>query len=260
VVSKKLNQHITHSYSRWSDYAAYHAKLAGIPDESGDILNEVLLSLIQKDPKRLHALLSRKKGPYTEFDFFVLRMIKLNAHSKTSPYRHKTRNVPLDQNVDPCTIDTEDVPIEEVDPNEVILQKSGRAREVLDSLDIPKIDKKIFSWRFFGDNSLRSWPGQESYSAVCSTYNRVKRKMVAKIRNPHSARKRWTESEISYLKAEYPNMETMSIAHYLGRNHESVKQKAKRLGLKKVPFTNRKIRGKVGKKTFCKSVMKGKVS
>ncbi|MCK5136980.1 MAG: hypothetical protein KAR19_14435 [Bacteroidales bacterium] len=35
------------------------------------------------------------------------------------------------------------------------------------------IDKDIFSWRFFADNSLRSWPGPESYPTVCNTFNRI---------------------------------------------------------------------------------------
>ena len=258
MVSKKLNKHITDSYSRWSDYAEYHANLAGIPDESGDILNEVLLALMQKDPKQTHSLLAKKKGPFTELDFFVLKMIKLNAHSMTSPYRHKTRDVPKDLNVDPLTIERPLQSEEDSNTEVLILEKCRMAREILENLSIPGRDKEIFSWRFFADNSLRSWPGDESYSVVCNTFNRVKRQMIRKIKNPHSTRRRWTKKEIRYLKAEFPHIETMKIAVYLNRNYDSVRIKAQELGLKKTDFTKRKIRRKAGKKTLCNSATKGK--
>lgn len=255
--SKKIEEYISRAYSRWKDYASFQASQAGINDQGGDILNEVLLALLQKPTEQIEALLAKKKGKYTQLDFFVLRMIKLNAHSPTSPYRHKTRNVPIDLNIDPLLIEKEDIPTEESENDIVILENCRKAREVLDSLPIPAIDKEIFSWRFFADNPLRSWTGPESYSSVCTTYNRVRRQMVRKIKNPHSGKKRWTPEEIRYLKAEYPHIETMKVAIYLDRNYDSVRIKAQELRLKKTPFAKRKINSKCGKKRFCKPITKG---
>lgn len=246
------------------DYAEYQAAKAGLSDQAGDILNTVMEMLLKKDPAELDNLLSKTKKSYskknenyTELDYLVLHMIKLNAHSPTSPYRHKTRNVPTDANVDPLTIEREEDPTEEANTEIVILEKCRKAREVLEDLNIPTIDKEIFSWKFFADNPLRSWPGGESYSTVCSTYNRVKRQMVRKIKNPHSTKRKWTPEEIRYLKAEFPHIETMKIAVFLNRNYNSVKNMANRLKLTKTNFTKRKINRKCGKKTFCKPVMKG---
>jgi hypothetical protein len=47
------------------------------------------LSLLQKSDTMLRQLLSVKKKDYTDLDFFVLKMIKLNITSSTSPYQSK---------------------------------------------------------------------------------------------------------------------------------------------------------------------------
>ena len=261
MVSRSIDQHITNNYSRYNDYAEYHASLAGIPDEAGDILDEVLLNLLQKPHQKLSSLLSRKKQGHTELDFFVLKMIKINAHSKTSPYRHKTKNVPLDQNISPADLDPEDLQQEDETGQETkTLQRCRQAREILGSLDISDSEKEIFSWKFFADNPLSSWPGPESYTTVCNVFNRVKRKMMWRIKNPHSSRRKWTGPEIEYLKAEYPCMETIKIAGYLGRNYNSVECMARRLNLKKSPATIRKILRRNAKKTLYKPLFPGNSS
>ena len=228
------------AYNRWSDYANYQATMAGIPDEGGDILNTVLEAILKKDIPHMESLLEKKKGIYTDLDFFILRMIKLNAHSPTSPYRHKTRTVPQDKNIDPFSVEREASDEPEPDTSMVILEKCRQARDILEGLDIPDIEKEIFSWKFFADNPLRSWEGPESYSVVKSVYNRVKRQMIQKVKNPHSRKRRWTPKEIRYLKAEFPHIETMKIAVYLDRNYKSVERKAGELGIKKTAFFKRK--------------------
>lgn len=244
MVSKELNQHITNSYKRWADYAKYQAARANIPDQAGDILNTVLEALLRKDQDQIHSLLAKKKDSYTELDFFILRMIRLNAHSPTSPYRHKTRTVHIDTNIDPCSIDREDLFDQDPDKGQEILDQCNQAREVLDTLNISSREKEIFSWKFFADNALLSWPGDESYSTVCATYNRVKALMAGKIKNPNTGKKRWSPKEIAYLRSEYQHTETFCIARYLGRNYKAVTRKAESLGLKKTSFTRRKIQRK----------------
>jgi len=189
----------------------------------------------------------------------VLKMIWLNTHSKTSPYRHKTKNVPLDMNITPEDVDLMEPPEDDIDHEIKTLQRTRKAREVLDALNIPAREKEIFSWKFFADNPLSSWPGPESYTTTCNIFNRVKRRMMWRIKNPHSNRRKWTGPEIEYMKAEYPCMETIKIAGYLGRNYESVRQMAKKLGLKKSPAAIRKINRRNAKKTFYKPMFSGDV-
>lgn len=173
MISESISNYINKRYPRYSDYSEYHAKLAGIPDESGDILNTVLVSLLQKDPDRMEALLRKKKQGFTELDFFILRMIKLNAYSMTSPYRHSTKAVPRDKNKDPWTMEILDEKESQADRSVETLQLWKKARDIFEDLDIPDRDKEIFSWKFFADNSLISWPGPESYPNVCNTFKQV---------------------------------------------------------------------------------------
>jgi len=56
-----------------------------------------------------------------------------------------------------------------------------------------------------------------------------------------SKRKMWTESDVEYLKANYPTKEAIEIAQDLGRTLASVQVKAEKLSLKK-KFITRKSR------------------
>jgi len=195
---------------------------------------------MQKNPKQVDDLIDKKKGSYTELDFFILKMIKLNTNSPTSPYRHKTKTLPQDRSVDPFSIEKEPDQSPDIDAKLVILEKCRLARDILNELPIPDRDKEIFFWRFFADNPLRSWEGHESYSVICNTYNKVKKQMIHKIKNPHSTRRGWTMEEIRYLTNEFPHIETMGIALKLNRNYDAVRKKAQRIGLKKTTFTRKK--------------------
>ena len=105
MASKAVNNYITKRYERWLDYSLYHCGLAGIPDEATDVLNEVICSLLQKKNRLLDKLLETRKNGYTELDFFVLKMIKLNASSPTSQYRSRYKPLPADDNVDYTRLD-----------------------------------------------------------------------------------------------------------------------------------------------------------
>jgi len=234
MVDWKIEKYIGERYQRWRDYAQFHCRLAKIPDEAGDVLNEVLMSLLQKNEKMIIKLFNRKKRGYRELDYFVLKMIKLNAHSPTSPYRHKTKDVLKDENIEPWNLEIEEVQVEETDPNQEKLENFRKIRCILEGLNITDFERKVFVWKFFGDNSLNSWPGNESYPNVSKAFHKVSRLMKRRIKNPHETKRRWTKNEIDYLKAEYPSTDTVKIAGYLNRNYDSVRLKASRLKLKKI--------------------------
>ena len=95
MASEALNKYIEKRYDRWLDYAKYHCSLAGMTDEAIDVLNEVMCMLLQKPLEHLSRLMEAKQGKYTELDFYILQMIKLNVTSDTSPYRHKYKPIKL---------------------------------------------------------------------------------------------------------------------------------------------------------------------
>jgi hypothetical protein len=173
MASEAVNKYIRERYKRWLDYAAYHCSLVGMDDEACDVLNEVLCMLLNKDESYLDSLLSSRKGGYTELDFYILQMIKLNITSDTSPYRHKYKTLPIDENIDWRRLEMPDTPEDQTDPNEIKLQKFNQVREILDNLYISEHAREVFSFRFFMDESFSDWDGPEDRRSLYTIYNGV---------------------------------------------------------------------------------------
>lgn len=180
--STAVNNYIAKRYDRWLDYASYHCGLVGISDEAHDVLNEVLFSLLQKSDRLLEKLLSTKKNGYTELDFFVLRMIKLNVTSPTSPYQSKYKRIPADDNADYSRMDIEDVPDNEIDTPGITLERMHQVREVFESLDLSPLAKRVFEFHFFQDNNFSEWVGPESQKQLYEIYNGVQELIKKKVK------------------------------------------------------------------------------
>jgi len=173
MASEAVNKYIEKRYDRWLDYAMYHSSLAGMNDEACDVLNEVLVMLLQKDESVILRLLSSEKGKYTELDFYILQMIKLNITSETSPYRHKYKSIPVDDNINWQRLNIADI-IEDVpDKTEELLQKMQLVRDIVDKLDLSDYARKVFSFKFFHDESFSDWPGPEDKKELYDIYNKA---------------------------------------------------------------------------------------
>ena len=177
-----VNNYIAKRYDKWLHYASYHCGLVGISDEAHDVLNEVLCSLLQKSDRLLEKLLSTKKNGYTELDFFVLRMIKLNVTSPTSPYQSKYKRIPADDNADYSRMDIEDVPDNEIDTPGITLERMHQVREVFESLDLSPLAKRVFEFHFFQDNNFSEWVGSESQKQLYEIYNGVQELIKKKVK------------------------------------------------------------------------------
>lgn len=173
MATTDINSYITKRYPNWLDSAKYRCKLAGIPDEAVDVLQEVICSLLQKDDEMLTGMLSRQKDGYTELDWFVIRMIELNATSPTSPYRHKTRTGNIDREVDFQRLEVIDIVDEEEDKPGRILSQINQIRRVYECLELSESSKRIFEYRFFQHEDFVDWPGKESQKYLYDTFNRV---------------------------------------------------------------------------------------
>ncbi|MBN2175304.1 MAG: hypothetical protein JW731_14310 [Bacteroidales bacterium] len=161
-------------YYRWLDYSKYHSSLAGIEDEANDVLNEVLLALFSKDTKYTEKLYKTKKGQYRELDFFVLRMIKLNCHSVTSPYRNKYKNsVKINHDIDFSRINIADEEDDQIDKAGEILRQYRLVKFVADGLDLNEFERRIFEFRFIDGMSFSKWPGQKGRQQLYETFKMV---------------------------------------------------------------------------------------
>ena len=165
-------QYINKRYDRWLDYAVYHCAHAGMTDEANDVLNEVLYSVLKKDPSELTRLLSLKKNGYTELDFFVLRMIKLNATSDTSPYRSKYRNKLLyDVNKDYMDVKIIDEPYVNIDNPALMVWRTRLIRFIIKHIEVPQFDKAVFEYRFISNEMFSSL--DLNLKALYCCYNRT---------------------------------------------------------------------------------------
>lgn len=180
MANEVLSKYIEKRYERWLDYARYHCSLSGMVGEEIDVLNEVLAMLLEKPETYVLKLLESKQGKYTELDFYILQMIKLNVTSDTSPYRHKYKAIPVDDNVDWRRLNVIDEPDDEYDKAAYICDKTKVIRDILEDLHLSDRAKRIFSWKFFAGESFADWPGPESKKELYNVYKKTFRAIVDK--------------------------------------------------------------------------------
>ena len=170
---QQVHSYINRRYPRFMDYANFHCKQANIHDPT-DVLHTVLLSLLQKDKNTLIKLYQTKRGQYKVIDFMILRMIKLNVYSPTSPYRWKNKILAKDD-VDFSRLKIVDVEEEQEDKPAIVLKEMRLIRYVFSAIksDLSEIEKKAFEFRFIQGESFKSWPGPELYSKLDQRYHFV---------------------------------------------------------------------------------------
>lgn len=181
-----IHNYISERYFRWLDYAQYHCSHAEIVDEAIDVLNEVLAMLIEKYNSHrdyIIRLYESKKGQYRELDFFVLQMIKLNIQSPTSPYRHKYKPIPKDENADLSYMDLIDEEDNEIDRAGIVCEQMNVVRAIFENLDLSRQARSVFSFKFFEGNSFSEWEGPEDRKMLYDIYNGVLELIKDKLNN-----------------------------------------------------------------------------
>lgn len=155
----QLNQYINQRYPRLLEYSNFQCNRSRLPGHGQDLLHEVIYKLFLKDENKLYDLYLNKKNRYTELDFFILRMIKVNATSNTAPYRYKNVDTAISSRIDANTdVYSLELP-EEVRSfhgrrNDLILAQMRQIRKVYSSLLTPD-EKAVFEWIFFEDQGVK---------------------------------------------------------------------------------------------------------
>ncbi len=171
---QKVKDYAASRYYRWLDYAAYHTSLAKIPNEANDVLNEVIVQLFSKDFNKLIRLFSKRRGLYTELDFYVLQMLKLNIYSPTSPYRYRYRNLPLNTDVQLSKLEIKIENDKEPDKAGTILKQVKLVRYVFERLELTELERAVFDYRFVQGRQLSQWPGDEKHSLLYRIFSIVR--------------------------------------------------------------------------------------
>ncbi len=237
-----VKKYISTRYQRYLDYADYHASLAGLDQQGPDVLHEVVISILEKDEKEMTDLLHRKKisQGLREIDFYILRMIKLNCHSKTSPYRYRYRFPVQDGNL--STEDLKEKPVEHydhMDSEDLTCARYEMIREILDSMDIfTEDEKEIFRWKFFLENTWRQWEGGHSKELLQRTYKAILAAIIYRIgmrKKSYTAhvltsRQRMDGIRFKYQKSLFPGAYRYSEKYHRAENvFKKYSEKLKRI-------------------------------
>lgn len=173
IMDKEIEKYINKRYERWLDYSKFQCTRKGILAEAIDVLNEVLLSLLEKDESKLIEMYRRKKSGYTELDFFILRMINLNVNSPTSPYQNKYKSLPSDDNVDYACLELEDAQEYQIDSAGIALEKIHLLQFIFDRLELSQTGRAIFEYKFFEDYSISELTVFDAQKKLYDAYNYV---------------------------------------------------------------------------------------
>lgn len=152
------------------DYADYHASLAGLDQQGPDVLHEVIISIMEREPEMIKELYNKTKKGLRELDFYILRMIKLNCHSMTSPYRFRYKFPATEEIIQEDQEYTVEIPD---DRSDLTVNRYNIIRDIVDSLDVEDIEKRIFNWKFFAGNTWKQWEGLESKDYLSKTYKKI---------------------------------------------------------------------------------------
>lgn len=171
-MNTELNDYIYNRYNRWFDFSKYHCEKAKIPHCAVDILDEVLLSLLEKDESKILKLYNSKNGDRTELDWYILRAIRLNVYSPTSPFQSKYRPIP-NADVDYRRLNIPDIEDEEIDKPAIMLEKFNQVREIFEQLHLSCRAKRVFEHRFINDLPFSEWDGEETTKQLYCIYTSV---------------------------------------------------------------------------------------
>jgi len=92
----EVKHYINQRYNNWLDFAKHMAKIHQFEGLADDLLHDVIIDILNKDPEKIKGLFARKTTkeidgqPTTELDKFVLRMLRVNAFSPVAPFRKNT--------------------------------------------------------------------------------------------------------------------------------------------------------------------------
>lgn len=165
----RINEFINKRYESWLDYATYHASRAGISELAGDLLQEVIIMLLEKDEAFLIELMEREKGEYREMDFYVLKLIKTNAHSPTSPFRYKEQKQKIDRNTQPERLELFDEDGDNIG-YEAELSRVEDVKKAIDECFIDGEAKQVFEHRFFNGGDLGEYESRKTKKELHSLY------------------------------------------------------------------------------------------
>lgn len=184
-----VRSYITKRYERWLDYSKYHCAMQGMAGEEVDLLNEVMINLLEKSEEKLLGLYNKKHKQYRELDYFVLRMIKMNATSDTAPYRHRYKPLPVDANINYSQLEVEDLEDDEEDRAGEIFKKTRIIHEAIEDIEpyTDPLDIEAFFFRNFDGEPGDKW--KENNAKKCYERSYLVNRKIREFVNNYDTRR-----------------------------------------------------------------------
>jgi hypothetical protein len=189
---EEVKKYMDKRYDNWLDRAKYHCIHAGIADEAGDVLNEVLCAILSYPDSRLILLYNEEKGPYRSLDLFVLKAIETNVWKATSGYQYKYHKEKYISKYHDRQIlfEPEDAGLEIEDFVDDMRKKTEtrmhqRFSRFCRKQRLDKLTIKIFRFRFFEHKKWSEWEGKESRYKLEKLYRQAKETIFRELKlNP----------------------------------------------------------------------------
>jgi len=171
----EIEKYVNKRYKAWLDYSKFKCSSQGLESESIDVLNSVLIEVLSKDEAFLTDLYQKKKGPYRELDFFILKIIAVYASSDTAPYRAKYRNkLPIDANIEDISrLDIIDEKNNDRDLVGRIVFEVDLVRFIFERLDLEDIERFAFEQKFFFGETVSELTEVYALKSIYAAYNTV---------------------------------------------------------------------------------------
>lgn len=165
MLNKEIYDYTQSQYDKWLEITRricqyYHAK-----DEAEDFLNEILVSVLQKDENKIIKLLHKKNEVYTDLDYYIIKMIKLNICSPKAPFQQK-----YGKNIPPINTSIPLHSLQVYDQDENDIDRINLIWNIFNKLDISDFDRDIFRFCYVENKKFTAWAGPES---LCKLYGHL---------------------------------------------------------------------------------------
>jgi hypothetical protein len=186
---EEVKQYMNGRYSHWLDYAKYHCARAGIADEAYDVLNEVLCAYLSYPHDRLTELCNERKDGLRRLDWSILSAIGTSVWKATSGYQcryHREKYIAKYHGL-PITFESDEhlSGMEDSDESSARQKKEDDMYRRFDSfckkLNIDRLSRRIFRFRFFEHRKWTDWEGKESRYILTKLYTRTREAVFREI-------------------------------------------------------------------------------
>ncbi len=170
MIEREIQIYLEQHYKQWLSYARFHCRHIQFIDEPADLLHEVLICLLTTNKVLIPKLYCHKEeNGERALHKYVLKMIKLNVYSPSSPYQRKLKAERLElTSLQKVKQDTN-----------YLAARYDELKQRMQRLHLTEDEQRLMLWRLGGE-SLQSFPTKMPRHKVYRQFARVFNKLAVK--------------------------------------------------------------------------------